>query len=166
MGKKNLTNDAKIVPSTANEPEVGQTLCVKRSGLKGARWSILIIAVPIVAFAGILTASRLSDSDAVALEVPTVETVTDKPADSNAAVSPPVCQGDLSQASEQRQWYCNGFMPWKQAVDAELARLDGRGGGTSVTAWILIVMLLAANGVVQIVTWIMLLPRRKKQGSL
>ena len=165
----NLMDDAKIVPmspapapAVVSDPDAGATLLTDRTKSKRTLSVLLFVAVPIVLIVGVGIAYRLfgDDASAAASAAPQADV---RPEALGAPTAVPAsvaaCQGDLSQVDAQRKWYCQSFMPWKQAVDAKLALLEGRGGGSGVPTglWILIAV-LGANGVV---TWIMLLRRRK-----
>lgn len=156
-----LMQNAKHVPSTPNEPSADDTFVV--NGGRSSKTALYAILFVVVIAAGIGLAYRLSGgsgASASASAAGQAETKAETPDVSSAPALPSVCRGDLSQASEQNQWYCNGFMPWKQAVDAKLDRLDRRssdGGMSSGQAWILI--LLGANSVL---CWIVILRRRRK----
>ena len=166
-----MMQSANIVsPSAAAAPGAGQsdegqsdadrTLIVNRKGSKGML-AVTVIGILLGAAAAIFVAYRLfggGGGGTVAADVSHVESKSATP-DVSAANDglPASCLGDLSQASEQHKFYCwyyTGFMPWKRAVDTHVAE----SGGIPATGWILI-LLLGANSVV---TWIVLLRRRKR----
>jgi len=142
----NILEHAEIVPPAHDEPKSVPPLVVP--GKRKNKLFIVLLIVAVVAAIGVAYPFFVGSTASTDVGDQQAEAKVDTPAAGLTA-----CQGDLSQASEQRRWYCQGFRPWKERVDA---RLDERTHGGSTTLWIIIMALGASN----ILSWIVLVRHR------
>lgn len=148
-----LIKDAKNVSTAAPEADPNATLLIDRKRPKRLRSLTVIIPIALaIVVAGVyVTSCNGGPSKSSAAENVEAKAAPPEGASPKAAA----CQGDLSQAGPQLQWYCHEFMPWKQAVDQ---KLDNRASGGTPSWMRILIGMLVANS---LVTWILLLRRKK-----